>query len=122
MISGIVTITLAAMIGPHGTSCTEAPDSIAIATGVVRVPWEGECRRCLDPVQGVAEACSSIVDGSGFVYAPDRVMTNAHVVENASEITVTLQDGRVLPSDFTLTVAGSRPQGWRLVIFLLKGL
>ena len=31
-------------------------------------------------VQGIAEACSSVVDGSGFVFAPNRVMTNAHVV------------------------------------------
>ncbi|MGD9956669.1 MAG: MarP family serine protease, partial [Candidatus Nanopelagicales bacterium] len=31
-------------------------------------------------VQGIAEACSSVVDGSGFVYAPNHVMTNAHVV------------------------------------------
>ena len=36
-------------------------------------------------VQGVAEACSSIVDGSGFVYAPNRVMTNAHVVAGMNE-------------------------------------
>lgn len=36
-------------------------------------------------VQGVAEACSSIVDGSGFVYAPNRVMTNAHVVAGMND-------------------------------------
>jgi S1-C subfamily serine protease len=31
-------------------------------------------------VQGIADACRSVIDGSGFVYAPDHVMTNAHVV------------------------------------------
>ena len=36
-------------------------------------------------VQGVAEACSAVVDGSGFVYAPDHVMTNAHVVAGMNE-------------------------------------
>jgi len=27
-----------------------------VVEGVVRVPWEGECRRCLQPVTGIAEA------------------------------------------------------------------
>ena len=36
-------------------------------------------------VQGIADACNSIVDGSGFVYAPDHVMTNAHVVAGMNE-------------------------------------
>lgn len=31
-------------------------------------------------VSGDARACRSVVTGSGFVVAPDRVMTNAHVV------------------------------------------
>lgn len=31
-------------------------------------------------VSGDARACRSVVTGSGFVIAPDRVMTNAHVV------------------------------------------
>jgi len=31
-------------------------------------------------VTGVAPSCSRRIEGSGFVFAPDRVMTNAHVV------------------------------------------
>ncbi len=31
-------------------------------------------------ITGVAGSCARRVEGSGFVYAPDRVMTNAHVV------------------------------------------
>ena len=31
-------------------------------------------------VTGVADACGKRIEGSGFVYAPERVMTNAHVV------------------------------------------
>ena len=42
-------------------------------------------------VQGVAEACSSVVDGSGFVFAPDRVMTNAHVVAGMNDPFVTIR-------------------------------
>src|SRR5665213_2335574 len=35
-ISGTVTMTDAAMIGPHGISCSELPDSNAMPTGTVR--------------------------------------------------------------------------------------
>ena len=38
-------------------------------------------------VQGVA-SCSRGLEGSGFVYAPQRVMTNAHVVAGVDEPTV----------------------------------
>jgi S1-C subfamily serine protease len=31
-------------------------------------------------ITGVAPSCSRRIEGSGFVYAPERVMTNAHVV------------------------------------------
>lgn len=31
-------------------------------------------------VTGVASSCSKRIEGSGFVYAPERLMTNAHVV------------------------------------------
>ena len=31
----------------------EAIDGAITFTGTVRVPWEGECRRCLDPVRGL---------------------------------------------------------------------
>jgi S1-C subfamily serine protease len=31
-------------------------------------------------IQGTAPSCSRSIEGSGFVYAPDHIMTNAHVV------------------------------------------
>ena len=31
-------------------------------------------------VQGIAPSCDHSIEGSGFVYAPDHVLTNAHVV------------------------------------------
>lgn len=31
-------------------------------------------------ITGIAPSCSRQIDGSGFVYAPERVMTNAHVL------------------------------------------
>lgn len=39
-------------------------------------------------ITGLAESCARRVEGSGFVYAPDRVMTNAHVVAGVSEPSV----------------------------------
>jgi DNA-binding NarL/FixJ family response regulator/S1-C subfamily serine protease len=36
-------------------------------------------------VQGYAPSCGEIIEGSGFVYAPDHVMTNAHVVAGVTE-------------------------------------
>ncbi len=34
----------------------EAVSNGIVATGMVRAPWVGECRRCLLPVEGVSEA------------------------------------------------------------------
>jgi S1-C subfamily serine protease len=36
-------------------------------------------------VSGVAPSCSRQIDGSGFVYAPERVMTNAHVLAGVAD-------------------------------------
>jgi len=43
-------------------------------------------------VLGSATDCDRTVEGSGFVYAPGRVMTNAHVVAGVSEPVVQLGD------------------------------
>jgi len=39
-------------------------------------------------VEGHAAQCGRIVDGSGFVYAPGRVATNAHVVAGTDSLSV----------------------------------
>jgi S1-C subfamily serine protease len=39
-------------------------------------------------IHAKAPACERALEGSGFVIAPQRVMTNAHVVAGASEVTV----------------------------------
>jgi S1-C subfamily serine protease len=36
-------------------------------------------------ISGVAPSCSRQIDGSGFVYADERVMTNAHVLAGVSD-------------------------------------
>lgn len=43
-------------------------------------------------VTGVAESCRRRIEGSGFVYEPERVMTNAHVVAGVTKPVVHVGD------------------------------
>lgn len=51
-------------------------------------------------VRGSAPRCQRGLEGSGFVIAPSRVMTNAHVVAGTDEVLV-LVDGESLPARVT---------------------
>ncbi len=42
-------------------------------------------------IRGVASSCSRQIDGSGFVYAPGRVMTNAHVLAGVTDPVITAE-------------------------------
>jgi S1-C subfamily serine protease len=54
-------------------------------------------------VDGTALSCDRSIEGSGFVYAPDHVMTNAHVVAGVTQgPTVTTPGGHVLPAKVVL--------------------
>lgn len=39
-------------------------------------------------IRGVAQSCQKVLEGSGFVVAPNRVMSNAHVVAGSNSVTV----------------------------------
>ena len=39
-------------------------------------------------IRAIAPSCQKVLEGSGFVLSPDRVMTNAHVVAGANSVTV----------------------------------
>jgi S1-C subfamily serine protease len=60
-------------------------------------------QRSVVKVLGSAPACSRRIEGSGFVYAEDRVMTNAHVVAGTKSVSVELDgdrhNGRVVVYD-----------------------
>ncbi|MEV4543075.1 MarP family serine protease [Micromonospora echinaurantiaca] len=60
-------------------------------------------QRSVVKVLGSAPSCSRRIEGSGFVYANDRVMTNAHVVAGTRSVTVELNgdryDGEVVVYD-----------------------
>ncbi|MFD0278275.1 MarP family serine protease [Kitasatospora sp. NPDC127111] len=51
-------------------------------------PAVAKAKQSLVKVVGTATACNKTLEGSGFVYAPHRVMTNAHVVGGVDEPTV----------------------------------
>ncbi|MDP9397304.1 MAG: MarP family serine protease [Actinomycetota bacterium] len=62
-------------LSPERISPVEPPEgSLAAAPGV------RSAARSIVEVIGAARACRRQVEGSGFVYAPERVLTNAHVV------------------------------------------
>ncbi|PSL05374.1 colicin V production protein [Haloactinopolyspora alba] len=49
-------------------------------------------------ITGRAPSCDRVITGSGFVVAPQRVVTNAHVVAGVSEPVITFPDGEPLAS------------------------
>ncbi|SCE73168.1 Colicin V production protein [Micromonospora viridifaciens] len=51
-------------------------------------------QRSVVKVLGSAPSCSRRIEGSGFVYADDRVMTNAHVVAGTRSVAVELRGER----------------------------
>ena len=69
------------------------PDPAVLNSKAVRV-----ARRDVLKVTGIARSCSRRIEGSGFVYATDRVMTNAHVVAGVRSPQVQLADGHQLPA------------------------
>lgn len=54
-------------------------------TGTVDTPALAEASRSVVRVTGNAFECGSNLSGSGFVVAPDRIVTNAHVVAGVDE-------------------------------------
>jgi S1-C subfamily serine protease len=51
-------------------------------------PVAAHAKRSIVKVVGTAPSCGKVLEGSGFVFARHRVMTNAHVVGGLSEPTV----------------------------------
>jgi S1-C subfamily serine protease len=63
-----------------------APDQALLASPVV-----GQVQGSVVQIRGIAAACSRQIDGSGFVYADERVMTNAHVLAGVTSPVVTAE-------------------------------
>jgi len=66
-----------------------APDpQVADSTVVTKA------KKSVVKVRGTAQSCSRRIEGSGFVFAPQHVMTNAHVVAGTDTVSVELGDSR----------------------------
>jgi len=62
----------------------------------------GDAGSSVVKIRGVAASCGRAVEGSGFVYAAEHVMTNAHVVAGVKEPTVLLPKGGTLTARVVL--------------------
>jgi S1-C subfamily serine protease len=69
------TSTTAISVAPPNPDLANNPVVAATAPSVVKM-------------RSLAPACQKVLEGSGFVIAPNRVMTNAHVVAGASSVQV----------------------------------
>ncbi|MEU6214967.1 MarP family serine protease [Streptomyces sp. NPDC047023] len=84
----------------------KAPDP-ALATS----PVADRAKASIVKVVGTAPSCSKVLEGTGFVFAPGKVMTNAHVVGGVGEPTVQvggegkLYDGKVVLYDWERDIA-----------------
>lgn len=61
---------------------------------VAGLPVVGKSQPSVLKVLGNAQSCSRRIEGTGFVYAKDRVMTNAHVVAGTKSVQVETGSGR----------------------------
>lgn len=75
-----------------------APDETLTTSSVV-----SQARKSIVKVVGTASSCGKILEGSGFVFAKHRVMTNAHVVGGVDEPTVQIGgEGRLYDAKIVL--------------------
>ncbi|MFC9429514.1 MarP family serine protease [Streptomyces sp. NPDC056987] len=74
-------------------------------------PVAARAKKSIVKVVGTAQSCGKVLEGSGFVFADRRVMTNAHVVGGVSEPTVQiggegkLYDAKVVVYDWRRDIA-----------------
>lgn len=66
----------------------EPPDASVLSSPVAR-----DLQQSVVRIKGIAQSCQRALEGSGFVVAKDRVMTNAHVLAGTSGVTVDTADG-----------------------------
>ena len=84
-------------IGPEPITSVAPPDPRLGAAVVAKA------RRTVVEVIGEAPSCSRQVQGSGFVYAPRHVLTNAHVVAGVRHPTISYPSGEAsLPATVVL--------------------
>lgn len=76
-------------VAPPAGSLNRDPEVRQATTSVIKIA-------------GRANSCSRVLEGSGFVVAPERVMTNAHVVAGVDEPVITFPDGEPMAAQVVL--------------------
>jgi S1-C subfamily serine protease len=76
-------------LGPTRAREVAPPDPELARSRVVREAYQSVVK-----VLGVAPSCARRIEGTGFLYARERVMTNAHVVAGTEELVVETTSGR----------------------------
>ena len=74
------------MLSEYGRTpivAVDAPDAALANDAVVAAT-----RPSVVKIRGVAPGCQKVLEGTGFVVAPNRVMSNAHVVAGSDSVTV----------------------------------
>ncbi|HEY3736988.1 MAG TPA: MarP family serine protease [Jatrophihabitans sp.] len=79
---------------PSSPDLSVAPPSDVLAPGLQHEV--DAARSSVLKIYGQAPSCSRGIEGSGFVIAPERVVTNAHVVAGTSTVTVEVPNAGTL--------------------------
>src|SRR5260370_8423060 len=85
-------------LGAEGALAVAPPSpAVLVSAGLARA------RGSIVKVEGIAPSCSHKIEGSGFVYAPGHVLTNAHVVAGVTQGQEVFTSGNVtLPARVVL--------------------
>lgn len=84
-------------LGAEGSLTVPPPNPHVIDTPGVR-----QAKPSVVKIIGAAPACSRNLEGSGFVFAPQRVLTNAHVVAGVRSRPTVIAAGRAHPASVVL--------------------
>ncbi|HEU5033570.1 MAG TPA: MarP family serine protease [Mycobacteriales bacterium] len=84
-------------IGPETIVKVPPPDPRVANSRTVRLAHADVVK-----ITGVAPSCRRQLEGSGFLYAPEHVMTNAHVVAGVRNPQVSAPNGRTYPARVVL--------------------
>lgn len=72
------------------TNDVAPPDTALQNSAIVQ-----QVRPSVVKIHGEAPSCSRALEGSGFVIAPQRVLTNAHVVAGTDTVAILVKDGQL---------------------------
>ena len=84
-------------IGPERIVKVPPPDPRVANSRAVQL-----ARDDIVKITGVAPSCRRQLEGTGFLYADEHVMTNAHVVAGVTDPTVTTVDGHSFAAEIVL--------------------